>query len=124
VISEPEIRACTGMVSVLVVPRTVSAPVSDTCISAPDAASAGSATGDDSTNVALGNCELSRPSDWIWLSRICWSLVSDCTLTVNVAARTDSAVADPVTVTLPVISEVRPTASLGAWTKASCSRTR
>ena len=38
---------------------------------------------------------------WRRLSRICWSLVSDCTLTVKFAALTDGAVAEPAMVTLP-----------------------
>ena len=50
----------------------------------------------------------------MWLSRIAWSLGSDSTLTVNDAALTVSAVPDPVMVALPVICDVRPTASLGA----------
>ena len=46
------------------------------------------------------------------LSRIDWSLVRDSTFTVNDAALTVSAPAEPVMVALPVICDVRPTASL------------
>src|SRR5450631_4737698 len=57
-------------------------------------------------------------------SRIDWSEVSLLTSTVKVAAVTASALSVPPMVTLPVTDEVRPTASLGADRKASCSRTR
>jgi hypothetical protein len=60
----------------------------------------------------------------MWSSRICWSLVNDCTFTVKLAAPTVSALPDPVIAALPVICDVLPTASLGACRKASCSRTR
>ena len=69
-ISEPESRACRGIVTVLVVPWMASAPCNDTRISVPDVAFAGNVTGEDSTNIACGNCALSIPSVWRWLSRI------------------------------------------------------
>jgi hypothetical protein len=53
-----------------------------------------------------------------------WSLVNVLTSTVIDAAETLMLDPEPVIVTVPCTDEVRPTASLGAARKASCSRTR
>jgi hypothetical protein len=53
-----------------------------------------------------------------------WSLVSVLTSTVIETAETLRLDPEPVIVTVPCTDEVRPTASLGAARKASCSRTR
>src|SRR5690242_2511509 len=57
-------------------------------------------------------------------SRIARSLVRVDTSTVKVAAVTVYPSADWVRIRLPVTDEVRPTASVGAGSPASCSRTR
>src|SRR5438552_8505012 len=123
-ISDPVSRASIGMVTDFVTPWMVRSPVAEMWIVWPLPASAASAIGDVNLNVAVGYRSLSSPWEWIRWSRLDWSLVSLLTSTETSAASTEYPLAAYVRVSVPVTAVVRPTASLGAESEASVSRTR
>ena len=116
--------AWAGISTARVTPWRVRSPTRTRSVGVPSIAAAAMSTVSVRTNVALGNRSVSRPSVRSRSSRRPSSDAIVVVSTVRDASVSWAPLASPVSVMLPVTSEVRPTASDSAGRLASCSRTR
>ena len=123
-ISEFDKRISSATVSRLEVPWILNTPVTAVWTTPPLSALAGRIIGEESTKVAVGYVALWMPIVWMCASRIASLLLSLSTSTVNAAALAVTTWPDWAKVAVPVMADVRPTASLSAGRNPSFSRTR
>ncbi len=116
--SSPFFWAWTSNVTEFVVAFSVRSPVAVAVTCVPSAGAAPSSMGAVSTNVAVGNCAVSRRLLLNWPSRRASSLVTVVMSTVNVAAVTWV----PEIVMSPVTALVRPTPSVSTPNSTSTTR--